>query len=106
MNILIKLTCLVGLVLAPILGGHGETETELATTDMVVNLETGENELVTATVEFTTTENGEEITSTETFTGTESEVNAAIEEMESSLNTEATKVEWKVEKTVKKISKE
>ena len=24
MNILIKLTCLVGLVIAPILGGHGE----------------------------------------------------------------------------------
>ena len=24
MNILIKLTCLIGLVMAPILGGHGE----------------------------------------------------------------------------------
>jgi K(+)-stimulated pyrophosphate-energized sodium pump len=26
MNILIKLTCLVGLVIAPILGGHGNEE--------------------------------------------------------------------------------
>jgi K(+)-stimulated pyrophosphate-energized sodium pump len=26
MNILIKLTCLIGLVLAPILGGHTETD--------------------------------------------------------------------------------
>ncbi|MGB0249605.1 MAG: hypothetical protein ACPF91_06170, partial [Flavobacteriales bacterium] len=26
MNILIKLTCLVGLVIAPILGGHGSEE--------------------------------------------------------------------------------
>ena len=33
MNILIKLTCLVGLVIAPILGGHGsETEQELSQT--------------------------------------------------------------------------
>lgn len=30
MNILIKLTCLVGLVIAPILGGHAEDETETA----------------------------------------------------------------------------
>ena len=30
MNILIKLTCLVGLVIAPILGGHGSSEHEVA----------------------------------------------------------------------------
>ncbi len=34
MNILIKLTCLVGLVIAPILGGHGSEETGLASEDL------------------------------------------------------------------------
>ncbi|MGY8921768.1 MAG: hypothetical protein ACKVKQ_07715, partial [Flavobacteriales bacterium] len=28
MNILIKLTCLIGLVIAPILGGHAASDTE------------------------------------------------------------------------------
>src|SRR5690606_14990277 len=32
MNILIKLTCLVGLVIAPVLGGHTVGEPELGTT--------------------------------------------------------------------------
>ena len=37
MNILIKLTCLVGLVIAPILGdGHGESKEELSA---VINVE-------------------------------------------------------------------
>jgi K(+)-stimulated pyrophosphate-energized sodium pump len=39
MNILIKLTCLVGLVIAPILGGHGSSEATVAptTTDVAVD---------------------------------------------------------------------
>ena len=40
MNILIKLTCLVGLVIAPILGGHGSSDQEVA--DNTENIETEE----------------------------------------------------------------
>ena len=36
MNILIKLTCLIGLVIAPILGGHAEED---STTTTKVNIE-------------------------------------------------------------------
>jgi K(+)-stimulated pyrophosphate-energized sodium pump len=35
MNILIKLTCLIGLVIAPILGGHGTHETEEISTNYI-----------------------------------------------------------------------
>ncbi|MEX0997504.1 MAG: sodium-translocating pyrophosphatase [Flavobacteriaceae bacterium] len=75
MNILIKLTCLVGLVIAPILGNHGETA--VAETNVQVEM-TVENDVTTATVNYTRIENGVEQTSVKTFKGTEAEVKAAI----------------------------
>ncbi len=35
MNILIKLTCLIGLVIAPILGGHSLEETSIENTNTI-----------------------------------------------------------------------
>ncbi|MGJ8683585.1 MAG: sodium-translocating pyrophosphatase [Nonlabens sp.] len=97
MNILIKLTCLIGLVIAPILGGHAvdgqvntsqEIEKEIvlntaATTSVdqdldiqkSVNAETG---IVTATVSYKRSANGATITKSQKFIGTEAEVNAKI----------------------------
>jgi K(+)-stimulated pyrophosphate-energized sodium pump len=91
MNILIKLTCLIGLVIAPILGGHSE---ELAINDQElieivesqqmqrsieinksVSPETG---VVTATVIVETTIDGEVDSNEYTFTGTDAEVDAQI----------------------------
>ena len=49
MNILIKLTCLVGLVIAPILGGHTSQQAKLEnnrTNKEVVSVEKGQNTLV------------------------------------------------------------
>ena len=37
MNILIKLTCLIGLVIAPILGGHGTHEAEESSSNFIYN---------------------------------------------------------------------
>src|SRR5690606_23228825 len=53
MNILIKLTCLVGLVIAPILGGHTNSQAKLETNGNVINNEISmkahsENVVVTA----------------------------------------------------------
>ena len=97
MNILIKLTCLVGLVIAPILGGHGsevsgttpEGETMVITeegTKVVeevskeVKVEMGmEGEETVATVTIETTKGGETTTETKTFKGTEAEVKAQLE---------------------------
>ncbi len=94
MNILIKLTCLIGLVIAPILGGHTEgdiphqeetavlsditQENDMVSKEVKVK-KTSENESVKATVVVTTTKNGETQTVTHNFEGTEAEVEQKIE---------------------------
>jgi len=106
MNILIKLTCLVGLVIAPILGGHstegvatlneGEemvfisedgTRTVLAEKEDAIKKDvrvemTEENGEDVAVVTITTTENGETTTETKTFRGTREEIKEQIRELE------------------------
>ena len=108
MNILIKLTCLVGLVIAPILGGHGmdeEIKGENVSEEMYMIDEDGNQTLLTdnqaeqvkevskeimvslssndtlttADVTIKTTKDGETTTESKTFKGTEEEVNAQIE---------------------------
>lgn len=88
MNILIKLTCLIGLVIAPILGDHG-AETGLADNQVKVEIMVT-NDLAEATVNYTVTENGETITKVETFKGTELEVKDAVEAFEAAINVEET----------------
>lgn len=99
MNILIKLTCLVGLVISPILGGHS-TEVSGITSegDKIIITEEGtkvvedvskeirvemgvEGEETVATVTIETTKNGATTTETKTFKGTEEEVKAQVEAM-------------------------
>lgn len=84
MNILIKLTCLVGLVIAPILGGHS-SETALADEvekDVNIQMSVTSAVLASATVEYTTVRNGEEVSETITFDGTEAEVKNELEKFE------------------------
>ena len=107
MNILIKLTCLVGLVIAPILGGHAtegdvladdtaqvvevEKNTEIfgtsntsenSTVTTVEMIKNNDNDTVEATVVITRTINGEEVTETKTFSGTEEEVRDQLKDVE------------------------
>ncbi len=98
MNILIKLTCLVGLVIAPILGGH-TTETTVAnhkieamqsfsekTSDKNMEVEmTIENDLATAIITIETSENGKIKKEVKKLTGTENAVNAGIEAIRATL---------------------
>ena len=100
MNILIKLTCLIGLVIAPILGGHTEgaaSETvdtvavamlddepavvaQESTREVSVEKQKDSDGNVTATVTISTSiNNGEVKTDQKTFAGTETEVNAQID---------------------------
>ncbi|MCO6148161.1 sodium-translocating pyrophosphatase [Flavobacterium sp. NRK1] len=97
MNILIKLTCLIGLVIAPILGSHTEgaeiMNVQAATVieQPVVTGQESSKEIsierqkdadgnVMATVTISTKTNSEELkTEQKTFQGTEEEVNAQIE---------------------------
>ena len=100
MNILIKLTCLIGLVVAPILGGHTtdhqamnvETEVEMMQIDgngntsevrkeeeKQVRVEMNTNGALTeATVTIETTKDGVTKKEVKEFTGTEQEVKAKV----------------------------
>lgn len=97
MNILIKLTCLIGLVVAPILGGHDahSMNVQSATvieqpintavekrTEMTVEKVRGEDGKVTANVVISTYTTNEDIKMEEkSFEGTEEEVDAKINEL-------------------------
>ncbi|WP_062056355.1 sodium-translocating pyrophosphatase [Aquimarina longa] len=97
MNILIKLTCLVGLVIAPILGGH-HTKTTVATNETEViqpidnisekKIEVSmkmEDQLAIATVTIETSEEGKVKHETKKVTGTATEVKAEIELIKASI---------------------
>ncbi len=99
MNILIKLTCLIGLVIAPILGGH-TSETAVATNEIeVIETKSSSNpvekqievkmnmngDLANAEVTITKTENGNTSVETKKLKGTEEEVKIKIEEIRASI---------------------
>ncbi len=89
MNILIKLTCLIGLVIAPILGGHAvhEIASQEVTKEIRVEVITAsdDQENVEATVVAVTTNNGEVVTTTQTIEGSEKEVQEKIDAIASEL---------------------
>ncbi len=82
MNILIKLTCLVGLVIAPILGGHTSDShaTNEVKKEIKVEMKSTDGETAVAVVTTSKTENGETISETETIEGTVKEVKQKVEE--------------------------
>ena len=82
MNILIKLTCLIGLVIAPILGGHA-SHSDHVTSNLEVKKEVivkvdGDDWAMTVTTNEN--DNGEVSSSTETLTGTQEEVMSALKQ--------------------------
>ena len=100
MNILIKLTCLVGLVIAPILGGHSTEETTAMNEvvndikkEVKVELTSNDDETAKAVVTTTTTENGETSTDYQVIEGNMEEVKAKLE----ALNDVEVKVDSKKE---------
>lgn len=92
MNILIKLTCLVGLVIAPILGaGHAteglhESHKEISVS---VNASSNEQDEVTATVAYTITENGETKTVERVFEGTEASVQEELAAFQADIDSQS-----------------
>ena len=96
MNILIKLTCLIGLVIAPILGGHTSDEGLTLTEDVNIEMTLDSEDLAQATITYTTVENGVEVTKEEVFNGTKAEVESQIEAFENSTKAN-TETEVKVE---------
>ena len=103
MNILIKLTCLIGLVIAPILGGHTQDESAVANQEVEVKVSFDQNdsESVLAKVKYISNEDGVETVVEKTFSGNEAEVEAQLEDFEVSItsNDSEKKVIKKVEIT-------
>ncbi|NND88823.1 MAG: sodium-translocating pyrophosphatase, partial [Flavobacteriaceae bacterium] len=126
MNILIKLTCLVGLVIAPILGGDHYADTSMETSEEMMFIDedgnqreisidggnsvskeiqvemTYEGDETVALVTIETTTNGETTTETKTFRGTESEVKAQINALKGTEMTGDNNVVKEVEEVIKK----
>ncbi|MCB0399081.1 MAG: sodium-translocating pyrophosphatase [Winogradskyella sp.] len=98
MNILIKLTCLVGLVIAPILGGHSSDE-GLANNEDEVSIEmtVESKDMAKATVNYSTMKDGEKVSEVITFEGTEAEVKKELEAFEATVKSEAKGVEKTIE---------
>lgn len=96
MNILIKLTCLVGLVIAPLLAnGHSAP----AENQVNVQVEVVDGvETVSATITYTQVENGVSSTLVEEFTGTEAEVQEQLKTFEAKVQDSTSGVTIKIEK--------
>ncbi len=78
MNILIKLTCLVGLVIAPILGHHdlSAIQTNQVRKEISVEINAEDANQAQAIITIITEENGEEVIEKEVIEGTLEEVKA------------------------------
>ena len=85
MNILIKLTCLIALVIAPILGGHSATTQETTSNSIQkeIKIEITENSSndSSATIITTTTENGVSKTQKESIIGDSETIKKRISEI-------------------------
>jgi K(+)-stimulated pyrophosphate-energized sodium pump len=85
MNILIKLTCLIGLVIAPILGGHTSEEGVTLTEDIQIEKTIESKDVAQATITYTVSENGVEVTKEKIFNGTETEVETQLTAFEKTI---------------------
>ena len=84
MNILIKLTCLIGLVIAPILGGHTaeiSESNEYINKEIKVTVNPENKQLASAIIVSTKTVNGKTFTETETISGTLEEIEKRAKEI-------------------------
>ncbi|MCX7546687.1 sodium-translocating pyrophosphatase [Xanthomarina sp. F1114] len=117
MNILIKLTCLIGLVIAPILGGHALTEdgelSEVKTSvnanvikKIFVQFEVESEDVAKAVVSTTLIENGETTIDERVISGSIAEVKAKLEELKkgaSSVKVKSNQADLEEEFSVKVI---
>lgn len=82
MNILIKLTCLIGLVIAPILGGHADTGVALTEDVTIEKQMIADSNVAKAIITYAIVVNGETVVKTETFKGVKADVKTKIKAFE------------------------
>jgi len=101
MNILIKLTCLIGLVIAPILGGHTEDGVAMVnkTKEVTIEMNVESEQLAKAIVTYATTVDGELVTEEVVYSGTKSEVEEKLKAFEkATIEKKGTATEITIEK--------
>ena len=98
MNILIKLTCLIGLVIAPILGGHAEEGVAQIEDEVSIEMTVASKDLAKATVDYSSMEDGVKVSETIVFEGTKAEVEKELKAFEATLTNEAGEVEKVIER--------
>lgn len=86
MNILIKLTCLIGLVIAPILGGHADTGVAHAEDVTIEKQMVADSNVAEAVITYTIVVNGATVVKTETFKGVKTDVETKIKAFEADNN--------------------
>lgn len=88
MNILIKLTCLIGLVVAPILGGHASDHTEMAIIDNNVQTEMKADvsgDILEVVVIYKSVKEGQEVIEKKLFKGYKADIKKEINTFEALL---------------------
>jgi K(+)-stimulated pyrophosphate-energized sodium pump len=99
MNILIKLTCLIGLVIAPILGGHAEEGISRVQEEINIEVNTNNTDVAEANVTYTTIVNGVSKTDEKILSGTPEEVRVQVEAFkETSVKSDDSQIEVEIEK--------
>ncbi|MCK5440999.1 MAG: sodium-translocating pyrophosphatase [Maribacter sp.] len=102
LNILLKLMSVVALVIAPSIAltidsGMASTTTEEISKEITMNVENNDN-LVKATVSYTTVVNGEKVSEEKTFEGTQAEVRVELKAFENTtVKTDANETEITIE---------
>jgi K(+)-stimulated pyrophosphate-energized sodium pump len=109
MNILIKLTCLIGLVIAPILGGHStddsHTKNEIKK-EIKVAVKAHNNEMASATTTTSKTIDGKVISETQEFEVTLEEVEQKVREAKEDVSIETNKKSKEIQEDVEVIVKQ
>ena len=101
MNILIKLTCLIGLVIAPILGGHTEDGVAMVnnTKEVTIEMNVESEQLAEAIVTYATTVDGKLVMEEVVYNGTQSEVEEKLKAFEkATIEKKGTATEVTIEK--------
>ena len=83
MNILIKLTCLIGLVVAPILGGHTSDDNHAKTEikkEVKIEVNSNNDEMAVATITISKTVDGKVVTETKKIKGSLEEIEMKAKE--------------------------
>jgi len=83
MNILIKLTCLIGLVVAPILGGHTSDDNHAKTEikkEVKIEVNSNNDEMAVATITISKTVDGKVVTETKKIEGSLEEIEMKAKE--------------------------